>query len=93
MILLDAEDLDLVLNDIFDAFDYYNGWSDGMIRDIQNGCNLQHLVDVGHQAIGQPMIIFDANHMVTAHTKQYLRGALDPEWILCWRPKAFPWRL
>lgn len=88
MILLDAEDLDLVLNDIFDAFDYYNGWSDGMIRDIQNGCDLQHLVDAGHQAIGQPMMIFDANHMVTAYTKQYLRGTLDPEWDVMLETKS-----
>lgn len=88
MILLDAEDLDLVLNDIFDAFDYYNGWSDGMIRDIQNGCNLQHLMDAGHQAIGQPMMIFDANHMVTAYTKQYLRGTLDPEWDVMLETKS-----
>ena len=36
MMLLDTDDLDEVLNRVFDAFDYYNSWSDMLIEKNKN---------------------------------------------------------
>lgn len=80
LLLLDTADMDSVLNDIFDAFDYYNSWSDGLANDIMDGCSLQHLLDESFGIFGEPALIFDAGHMVAAYTRQYEKGTVDEEW-------------
>ena len=44
MILLDTEDTDQIFNEILDAFDYYNGWSDRLREMIRNGASLDDLL-------------------------------------------------
>lgn len=80
MLLLDTTDMDSVLNDIFDAFDHYNRWADGLLQDIEDGCDLQHLLDASHAVFGEPLAVFDAGHMLIAHSGQYGPGSVDAEW-------------
>lgn len=80
ILLLDTTDMDSVLNDIFDAFDFYNGWADGLARDIEEGCELQHLVDASYEVFHEPLAVFDAGHMLIAHSSQYGPGDVDDEW-------------
>lgn len=80
MIRLHTQDMDEVLNDIFDAFDYYNNWHDGLKNDIQNGCSLQHLIDASGAVLEEPVAVFDAGHMLIAHTQNYGPKDVDLEW-------------
>lgn len=80
MLLLNTTDTDRVLNDILDAFDYYSGWSDGLMRDITDGCGLQQLVDRSYDIFREPMAVFDAGQMVIAHTTQYGPDDVDDGW-------------
>lgn len=80
LLILDTPDMDSVLNDIFDAFDYYNGWSDGLAEEIRDGCELQHILDASYPVFHQPMVIYDTGHIVMAYTKEYGVGSLDQEW-------------
>lgn len=79
ILLLDATDKEAVLNDIFDAFDYYNGWYDGLENAILEGCSLQRLVDASDDIFGNPIIIFNASHIVTAYS-QNQQPDIDKEW-------------
>lgn len=80
MLLLDTTDMDKVLNDILDAFDYYSSWSDELTKDIADGCTLQHLVDRSCDIFREPMAVFDAGQMVIAHTTQYGPDDVDDGW-------------
>lgn len=80
IILLDTTDMDSVLNDIFEAFDYYNGWSDGLEDDIAEGCTLQQLVESSQEVLGFPIAVFDSGHLFIAHSTNYPRGSLDEQW-------------
>lgn len=80
MLILDSADTDRILNDILNAFDYYNRWSDGLTKDIADGCGLQHLVDRSYDIFREPMAVFDAGHALVAHTAQYGPEDVDDEW-------------
>lgn len=80
MLLLDTTDMDRVFNDILDAFDFYNRWSDRLMEDITDGCGLQQLMDRSYDIFREPMAVFDAGHMVIAHTTQYGPDDVDDGW-------------
>lgn len=80
MLLLDTTDMDSVLNDIFDAFDHYNSWADGLLQDIEDGCDPQHLLDASHEVFREPLAVFDAGNLLIAHSGQYGPGSVDAEW-------------
>ena len=80
MILLNADDMNEVLNDIFDAFDFYNGWADGISMDIQNGCSLQDIVDQSQAVFRQPLLIYDSGNEIVGLSSGYPKGSLDREW-------------
>ena len=80
MLLLNTTDMDSALNDIFDAFDFYNSWADGLLRDIEDGCSLQHLLDASHAVFGEPLAVFDAGNLLIAHSSRYGPGSVDAEW-------------
>ncbi len=80
MLLLNTSDMEEVLNDIFDAFDFYNSWSDGIAEEIRNGCDIQKVVDLSHDVLQQPLIVYNANNEVIAHSSAFSKGSLDREW-------------
>lgn len=80
MILLKTQDIEAVLNDIFDAFDFYNRWADGLVSDIYEGCTIQDLVDKSHEVFNDPITIHDSGNVLTAYSKEYGLGSVDEEW-------------
>lgn len=80
MILLKTKDLEAVMNDIFDAFDFYNRWADGLVSDIYEGCTLQELVDKSHEVFDDPITLHDSGNVLTANSSEYGLGSLDEEW-------------
>ncbi|QOV18504.1 helix-turn-helix domain-containing protein [Blautia liquoris] len=80
MILLNTTDMDLVLNNIFDAFDFYNSWADGLYEAILDGCDLQYVIDESTPVFQEPLAIHDANHMAIALSSKYGVGDIDQEW-------------
>lgn len=80
MILLSADDMNEVLNDIFDAFDFYNSWADGISADILNGCTLQDLVDKSGPVFKQPLLIYNSGNEIVGLSSGYPKGSLDSEW-------------
>lgn len=80
MIVLQTNNIELVMNDIFSAFDFYNKWIDGLNDDIYMGCTLQHIVDVSTEVFDDPVIVFDYSYIVLAMSSKYGVGDLDEEW-------------
>lgn len=80
MILLQTTDLETVLNDVFDAFDYYNRWSDSIKEDIFNGCPVLQITENSQDIIDDPFVVFDSGNMLIAYSSRFGLGSLDEEW-------------
>lgn len=80
MIVLRTNDVDIILNEVFSAFDYYNKWTDGLMEDVYSGCLLQHIVDVSTEILDDPVIVFDYSYIVKAISSRYEEGSLGEEW-------------
>ena len=80
MILLNTADINEVLNDIFDAFDYYNAWADGVSGDIQNGCGVQEIIDRSDRVFRQPLLVYNSGNEIIGISSGYPKGSLDKEW-------------
>lgn len=80
MILLNTQDMDEVLNTIFDAFDFYNSWADGIAEDIAAGCSVQDIVDRSDAVFKQPLLVYNSGNEIIGISSGYPEGSLDEEW-------------
>lgn len=67
-LLLDTDDESQVMNDIMDAFDYYNDWSDSLNRDLER-LTLQEILDASAEPLGATLMLADASYYILAHTE------------------------
>ncbi len=61
---LRSDDVNAVLGDTMDAFEYYNDWASGVHDLIHAGCDAQTLLRAGAQALGRTLILADATFFV-----------------------------
>lgn len=80
MILLQTNDMETVLNELFTAFDFYNQWEDKIRSAIYSGCSLQKIVDDSYNIFNDPIVIYDAGNIAVAFSSQYPLGSVDDEW-------------
>ena len=80
MMLLDTNDIDNVLNEIFSAFDFYNKWADNMMDAVNNNCSLQKLIDDSHSIIDEPIIVYDASYKVMGYSSTYRQDFTETQW-------------
>ena len=80
MILLNTKDMDEVLNAIFDAFDFYNSWADGLAEETAAGCSVQDIVDRSDPVFRQPLLVYNSGNEVVGISSGYPKGSLDEEW-------------
>lgn len=66
-LLLDTDDENQVMNDIMDAFDHYNDWSDSLNRDLRQ-LSLQQILDASADILGSTLMLADASYYILAHT-------------------------
>ena len=80
MMLLNTSEMETVLNDIFDAFDFYNSWSDGIAEEIRSGCDIQKIVDMSQDILHRPVVVYNSMNEVIGISSNYPKGSLDREW-------------
>lgn len=78
-IFLDTENEAQVANEIMDAFDFYNEWSDGLNRDLQT-ITLQEVLERSIPVLQAPLMINDASYYDLAHV--YTSADLERDPIL-----------
>lgn len=66
MILLETEDINQIFNEILDAFDYYNGWSDGLYEQVRRGADLDALLEASRSVFGHALMIADPGYVIVA---------------------------
>lgn len=75
-LLLDTDDESQVMNDIMDAFDYYNDWSDSLNRDLEQ-LTLQEILDASAEPLGATLMLADASYSILAQTENNAYFAND----------------
>lgn len=78
-LILNTEDENQVMNDIMDAFDYYNDWSDRLNRDLGQ-LTLSQLLEQSAGVLHGHLMLADASYYILAHS--YSRKGLRPDSIL-----------
>lgn len=78
-LILNAEDIEEIFNEIMNAFDFYNDWAAGLREKIAEGCSLQTLIDYSHIIFDEPMLILNSSHMVQAISPDYAFHQDPPE--------------
>lgn len=66
MIFLQTENTEQVLNDVLNAFDYYNEWFENLHEQITFGCSLQFLIDCGKKLFDEIISIADPAYSINA---------------------------
>ena len=66
LITLDCDDTDLILNEVLDAFEFYNDWENSLERAIINGCSAAQLLDFGKGLFPENLLLADASFRVYA---------------------------
>ena len=79
MLLLDTDDINHVYNDIQDAFEYYNSWSDKLNLKIRDECSLQELLDESEEVFSSALALLDPSYYVYAHVGIEKWKGIDPE--------------
>lgn len=64
-LLLDTDDENQVMNDIMDAFDFYNDWSDSLNRELRQ-LDLQQVLDASTDVLGATLMLTDASYYLLA---------------------------
>ncbi len=65
-LILNTEDENQVMNDIMDAFDYYNDWSDRLNRDLSQ-LSLMQLLESSTGVLHGHLMLADASYYILAH--------------------------
>ncbi|SFA88375.1 PucR C-terminal helix-turn-helix domain-containing protein [Acetitomaculum ruminis DSM 5522] len=71
MLLLDTNDIDMVLNEIFSAFDFYNKWADDLTGSIEHNSTLQEIIDISSELFDESVIICDASYKVLSYSANF----------------------
>ncbi len=72
--ILSSQDENQILNEIMDAFDFYNGWSDGIQEDL-NEMTLDEIIKAGSKALKGYLVLADASYYIHAYSPS--SAALD----------------
>lgn len=65
---LEADNENQVINDIIDAFDYYNSWSDDLNYRLPE-LTMEQVVQSGADVLGHLVIVVDASHRILCHSR------------------------
>ena len=79
MLLLDSGDIGQIHNQILDAFEYYNSWSDSLGDKVKAECPLQDLLDDSRSVLNHVMMLADASYYVYAQVGVDEKAAANSE--------------
>ncbi len=64
ILILNTDDINQVFNDILDAFDYYNEWSNTAYDAISSGCSASDLLSMGGQLLDYFLLLADSTFLI-----------------------------
>lgn len=62
--ILQCDDINMVLNSILDAFEYYNDWANELTRQIKSGCTIETVLEAGHKLLQRYLVLADPTFLI-----------------------------
>lgn len=73
-------DVETILNEVLNAFDFYNRWEVQLAQEARSGADPQTLLNLSQNIFRNPSFILDSLGNVLAITDTCPRGSINPEW-------------
>lgn len=80
MLLLETSDLEEVLNDVLNAFEYYGSWNNQMLELLSSNAMLPDFFSAVRQLLPLPLFLLDAGFRLLAFQEDYGVGQVDEIW-------------
>lgn len=79
LMMLDASDINEVLNKVLDAFDYFNGWADQINEKIKDNYSLGDMLQDSESVLKRAVCVADASFYVLAQSGFENRAVENPD--------------
>ncbi len=63
-VILSCDDINIILNSVLDAFEYYNDWSTGLTQQIREGCSLDTVLSAGAELLDRYLVLADPTFLI-----------------------------
>lgn len=80
MLLLETDDLEEVLNEVLNAFEYYNAWNNRMLELLTSNAMLPDLFSASGRVLPTPLFLLDAGFRLLAHHENNGIRKVDSLW-------------
>ena len=80
IILLPTEDVDEIMNQILNAFEYYQSWNVRMLEAISADCRPAEVLAIADEVIQEPIYLLDSNQYALALSTAFGAGEVNPYW-------------
>ena len=79
ILLLESKNVNDIINDLLEVFDYYNIWENSIWRAASHH-SFQEILDVSQDILKNPVIIADVDGEVLAMSSEYLQEDINEYW-------------
>lgn len=73
-------DVETILNEVLNAFDFYNRWEMQLAQEARSGADPQVLLNLSQEVFRNPSFVLDSLGNVLAITETYPKGSINSEW-------------
>ncbi len=63
-IIISCDDINIILNHILDAFEYYNDWEAALMQRIREGCTLEDVLEAGIGLLNRYLVLADPTFLI-----------------------------
>ena len=79
-ILLPTNDLDEIMNQILNAFEYYQSWNVRTLEAISSDSRPADILSIANEVIKEPIYLIDSNQFAIALSEGYEKGSVNYLW-------------
>ncbi|MBQ9022493.1 MAG: helix-turn-helix domain-containing protein [Eubacterium sp.] len=80
ILILSTNDLDEVMNQVLNAFEYYQRWNVAMLEAISSDARPADVLAIADEVINEPIYLLDSNQYAIALSAAFGLGDVNPHW-------------
>ena len=80
ILILSTNDLDEVMNQVLNAFEYYQSWNVTMLEAISADARPADVLAIADEVIKEPIYLLDSNQYAIALSAAFGKGEVNPHW-------------
>ena len=80
IIILPTDDIDDIMNQILNAFEYYQGWATKLLEAISSDIRPSELLKTANEIINEPLYLLDSTQYTLALSEGFPRGSVNYLW-------------